>query len=72
VKIIGYDATPEQVKAMQEGRQIIASMAQNPMNIGSLAVESVQKILAGETVDAVVRTPGGLVTREEEMAKAAA
>lgn len=38
VKIIGYDATPEQVKAMQEGRQIIASMAQNPMNIGSLAV----------------------------------
>lgn len=62
VKIIGYDATPDQIEAMQAGRQIIASMAQFPEAIGETAVEEVVKIVNGETVEALVRTPGQLVT----------
>lgn len=62
VKIIGYDATDEQIAAMKEGRQIIASMAQFPYDIGTTAVEQVQKILNGEEVEELIRTAGGLVT----------
>lgn len=61
VKIIGYDATPEQLTAMQEKRQIIASYAQYPHLMGTTAVESIKTMLEGGSVDEVIRTGGGIV-----------
>lgn len=64
VKIVGYDATEEQIEAMKEGRQIICSYAQDPYGIGATAIEQMQKILNGEEVESDIRTEGGLVTHD--------
>lgn len=62
VKIIGYDATPEQVTALKERRQIIGSYAQYPYVMGTTAIESIKTLLAGGSVESVIRTGGGMVT----------
>jgi ribose transport system substrate-binding protein len=64
VRIVGYDASPDQVSAMKEGRQIIATMAQYPALIGSTAVEQAIKCIKGETVEKDIKTPGVLVTMD--------
>lgn len=61
VKIIGYDATPEQVTALKEGKQIIASYAQYPYVMGTTAIESIKTLLGGGTVESIIRTGGGIV-----------
>lgn len=64
VKIIGYDATPEQVTAMKENRQIIASYAQYPYVMGTTAIETIKTLLEGGTAEEVIRTGGGIVDYE--------
>jgi ribose transport system substrate-binding protein len=64
VQIIGYDATPDQLNAMKEGRQMLASMAQYPELIGSTAVEQAVKCAKGEPVEEIIKTAGELVTRD--------
>ena len=61
VKIVGYDATPEQISALKDHRQIICSYAQYPYVMGTTAIESIKTLLNGGSVEAVIRTGGGIV-----------
>ena len=49
IKIVGFDATADAVKAVKEGK-MAATVAQQPALIGSMGVDAVSKILAGESV----------------------
>ncbi len=49
IKVVGFDATADAVKAVKEGK-MAATVAQQPALIGSMGVEAVSKILAGKTV----------------------
>ena len=48
VKIIGYDAVPEAVQAVKDGRALLATIAQFPDKMGIEAVRSAIKIVNGE------------------------
>lgn len=50
VKVIGFDATDDAVKAVEEGT-MAATVAQKPSEIGKLGVESAINHLKGETVE---------------------
>ncbi|MCT4786313.1 ribose ABC transporter substrate-binding protein RbsB [Exiguobacterium aestuarii] len=51
VKVIGFDATDDAVKAV-EGGTMAATVAQKPAEIGKLGVEAAINHLSGETVEA--------------------
>ncbi|WP_215142923.1 ribose ABC transporter substrate-binding protein RbsB [Exiguobacterium qingdaonense] len=51
VKVIGFDATDDAVKAV-EGGTMAATVAQKPTEIGKLGVEAAINHLSGETVEA--------------------
>ncbi len=53
IKVVGFDATDDAVKAVENG-ELAATVAQQPAMIGSLGVESALKVLLGESVDAYV------------------
>ncbi|GAU75849.1 ribose ABC transporter substrate-binding protein RbsB [Fusibacter sp. 3D3] len=53
IMVVGFDATDDAVKAVEEGT-LAATVAQQPDMIGGLGVEYAQKVLNGETVDAFV------------------
>lgn len=50
VKVIGFDATDDAVKAVEEGT-MAATVAQKPTEIGKLGVEAAVNHLKGETVE---------------------
>ena len=50
VKVIGFDATDDAVKAVEDGT-MAATVAQKPAEIGKLGVEAAVKHLKGETVE---------------------
>ncbi|HEY8348092.1 MAG TPA: ribose ABC transporter substrate-binding protein RbsB [Symbiobacteriaceae bacterium] len=62
IKVVGFDATDDAVKAVQEGR-MAGTIAQKPKEMGRLAVETAQKIIAGEKVDSFVPVPLELVKK---------
>lgn len=59
--IVGFDAAPDAVQAIADGT-MAGTIAQQPVLIGQLAVEAAMKVIAGETVPAVVAVPVALVT----------
>lgn len=68
VKIAGYDATPEQLEIMKKDGpdcQIVSSVAMYPKAIGRVCIETVDKLLKGETIDGVVHTEQGLLKAKE-------
>ena len=50
VKVIGFDATDDAVKAVEDGK-MAATVAQKPVEIGKLGVEAAINHLKGETVE---------------------
>ncbi|HOK32332.1 MAG TPA: substrate-binding domain-containing protein, partial [Limnochordia bacterium] len=48
--VVGFDATDDAVKAVQEGR-MLATIAQQPRLMGQLGVEYAVKVLQGEAVE---------------------
>lgn len=50
VKVIGFDATDDAVKAVEDGT-MAATVAQKPTEIGKLGVEAAVNFLKGETVE---------------------
>lgn len=50
VKVIGFDATDDAVKAVEEGT-MAATVAQKPTEIGKLGVEAAVNYLKGETIE---------------------
>ena len=63
IKVIGFDATDDAVRAVREGR-MLATVAQQPRLMGALGVEVAVKVLRGETVDAFIPVPLALVTND--------
>lgn len=63
IKIIGFDAIADARQAIAAGA-LAASVAQSPMEMGRLAVESAAKILAGETVPDYVPVKIELIKKE--------
>ncbi len=62
IMVVGFDATDDAVKAVQEGK-LAATVAQQPDKIGALGVEMADKVLKGETVDTFIPVDLKLVTK---------
>jgi len=60
VKIVGVDGSDDAKEAIVDGK-MLASAAQDPVTIGSQAVETAYKVIAGETVEKDIKIPSYLV-----------
>jgi ribose transport system substrate-binding protein len=62
IAVIGFDALPEAREAIRTGR-MEATIAQSPMEMGAIAVESASRLLRGQNVNPNVSVKIRLVTR---------
>ena len=62
--IVGYDATPEAVKAIRRGSQLKADVAQQPRDIGAKTVEAIATHFGGGQVPANIAVPIKIVDAE--------
>ncbi|MCS7252236.1 ribose ABC transporter substrate-binding protein RbsB [Thermoflexus sp.] len=60
---VGFDAIDDAVKAVKDGK-LAATVAQQPAEMGRLAVEMAVKYLRGEKVEKFIPVPLSLVTKE--------
>ena len=63
VKIIGFDAGPDQMKALADGT-VQALIAQQPSQIGVTGVQQAIKALKGEATTATVQTGFTIITKD--------
>ena len=63
IVFVGFDAIDDAVQAVKDGK-LAATVAQQPAEMGRLAVETALKSLNGETVEASIPVPLSLVTQE--------
>jgi ribose transport system substrate-binding protein len=63
VVVVGYDANPDAREAVIAG-DMEATIAQNPFNMGYLGVESLIKLINGETLEPTIDTGVELITAE--------
>lgn len=60
--VVGFDGTDDAVKAVQSGK-LAATIAQQPELIGALGVETADKVLKGEQVDAQIPVPLKVISK---------
>ncbi|MDX5630558.1 MULTISPECIES: ribose ABC transporter substrate-binding protein RbsB [unclassified Brenneria] len=65
VLVVGFDGTEDGVKAVESGK-LAATVAQRPEQIGVIGVETADKTLKGEKVQAVIPVDLTLVTKESK------
>ncbi|MER7315737.1 substrate-binding domain-containing protein [Streptomyces halstedii] len=63
VSVVGFDGTPDGLKAVEAGT-LYASVAQQPKELGKIAVQNAVKAADGEKVAGTVKVPVKVVTRE--------
>lgn len=63
VQVVGFDGTPDGLKAV-EGGTLYASVAQQPSQLGRIAVDNALRALQGKKVDKTVKVPVKVVTKE--------
>lgn len=63
VSVVGFDGTPDGLKAVEAGT-LYASVAQQPSEIGRIAVQNAVTAAKGEEVEKTVKVPVKVVTRE--------
>ena len=63
VKIVGFDAGPNQVKALKEGT-VQALVAQEPANIGKFGLDAAVATLEGKPVPKTVQTGFTVITKD--------
>ncbi|MET9521028.1 ABC transporter permease/substrate-binding protein [Streptomyces coeruleorubidus] len=63
VPVVGFDGTPDGLKAV-EGGTLYASVAQQPSELGKIAVDNALKALQGKKVEETVKVPVKVVTKE--------
>ncbi|MCT9076484.1 ABC transporter permease/substrate-binding protein [Streptomyces fulvoviolaceus] len=63
VSVVGFDGTPDGLKAVKDGT-LYASVAQQPTQLGKIAVDNALKALQGEKVEQTVKVPVKVVTKE--------
>ncbi|MGH9940748.1 MAG: substrate-binding domain-containing protein [Pyrinomonadaceae bacterium] len=59
--IVGYDATPEAVRAIQRGSQLKADVAQQPRDLGAKTIEVIHTHFGGGQVPASISVPVKIV-----------
>ncbi|MDP5291592.1 ribose ABC transporter substrate-binding protein RbsB [Oceanimonas sp. CHS3-5] len=62
VLIVGFDGTEDGIKAVQGGR-LAATIAQQPGEIGAIAVETADRVLKGETVADHIPVPLQVISK---------
>jgi ribose transport system substrate-binding protein len=62
IKIVGVDGSTAGIEAIKAGR-LLASAAQDPVAIGRISVETAYKVLQNQSVQADVKVPTTLVTK---------
>lgn len=63
VSVVGFDGTPDGLKAV-EGGSLYASVAQQPTQLGKIAVDNALKAFQGKKVEQMVKVPVKVVTKE--------
>ncbi|MGW1778694.1 ABC transporter permease/substrate-binding protein [Streptomyces sp. NPDC002143] len=63
VQVVGFDGTPDGLKAVENGT-LYASVAQQPSQLGKIAVDNALKALQGKKVEETVKVPVKVVTKE--------
>lgn len=63
VSVVGFDGTPDGLKAVEAGT-LYASVAQQPAELGKIAVRNAVKAANDEKVESTVKVPVKVVTRE--------
>ncbi|MFF3741378.1 substrate-binding domain-containing protein [Streptomyces sp. NPDC002566] len=63
VQVVGFDGTPDGLKAVEEGT-LYASVAQQPSQLGRIAVDNALRALRGEKVEQTVKVPVKVVTKQ--------
>ncbi|MFF3286384.1 substrate-binding domain-containing protein [Streptomyces sp. NPDC003023] len=63
VSVVGFDGTPDGLKAVEAGT-LYASIAQQPAELGRIAVQNAVKAARGEKIENTVKVPVKVVTRE--------
>jgi len=62
--IVGYDATPEAVKAIQRGSQLKADVAQQPRDLGAKTIDVIRTHFSGGQPPANISVPVKIVDAE--------
>jgi ribose transport system substrate-binding protein len=62
IKIVGFDATDDAVKSVKDGK-LVATVAQKPRVMGSMAVDTAKQVLDGVKVDEFIPVPLELVVK---------
>ncbi|MDX3383484.1 substrate-binding domain-containing protein [Streptomyces niveiscabiei] len=63
VQVVGFDGTPDGLKAVEQGT-LYASIAQQPSQLGRIAVDNALKAIKGEKVEETIKVPVKVVTKE--------
>jgi ribose transport system substrate-binding protein len=63
--VVGVDGIQEAYDIMKSGRHFGATSVQQPKVIGTTAVETIFKVIAGESVEKEIQVPVYLVTQED-------
>jgi len=62
ILVVGFDATGDALDSIESG-EMAATVAQQPKLIGSLGIESAEKVLTGESVDGFIPVELKLITQ---------
>ncbi|NSC21840.1 D-ribose ABC transporter substrate-binding protein [Streptomyces albus subsp. chlorinus] len=63
VKVVGFDGTPDAMKAIKKGT-MNATVAQQPSELGKMAVRNAMRVVDGTTVDKQIKVPVKIVTKK--------
>ncbi|MDQ1045740.1 substrate-binding domain-containing protein [Streptomyces sp. V4I2] len=63
VQVVGFDGTPDGLKAVEAGT-LYASVAQQPTQLGRIAVDNALRALQGKKIEETVKVPVKVVTKE--------
>lgn len=63
VQVVGFDGTPDGLKAV-EGGTLYASVAQQPSQLGRIAVDNAVRAIQGKKVEETIKVPVKVVTKE--------
>lgn len=63
VSVVGFDGTPDGLTAVKNGT-LFASVAQQPTQLGRIAVDNALKALDGKKIDETVKVPVKVVTEQ--------
>ncbi len=63
VQVVGFDGTPDGLKAVEAGT-LYASVAQQPKELGRIAVDNALRAVDGKKVSGTVKVPVKVVTKD--------